>query len=111
MREMFGCEVGLSDHTMEPAEMAALVVESERAWQAVGEVSYGPTEAEQKTLIYRRSLYVVRDMKAGEIFTPENVRTIRPGYGLPPKYLSEIIGRRAVHEIKRGTPIRLDLIS
>ncbi len=146
MRELFNCEVGLSDHTMgtgvsvasvvlgatviekhftlsradggvdstfsmEPIEMAALVSESKRAWQSLGQVSYGPTETEQKSLIFRRSLYVVQDMKAGDTFTPENVRAIRPGYGLPPKYLSEIIGRRAVHEIKRGTPIRWDLIS
>lgn len=145
MRELFGCEVGLSDHTMgtgvsvasvamgatviekhftmsrgdggvdsafsmEPAEMMALVLESERAWQAMGAVSYGPTETEQKSLIYRRSLYVVKDINAGEIFTPENVRAIRPGYGLPPKYLSEIIGRRAVHAMKRGTAIRWNLI-
>jgi N-acetylneuraminate synthase len=145
MRELFDCEVGLSDHTlgigvslasvavgatviekhftlsrsdggvdsafsMEPQEMSTLVVESERAWQALGTVSYGPTEAEQKSLIYRRSLYVVKDMNAGEMFTQENVRAIRPGYGLPPKYLSQIIGRRAVRAMKRGTAISWNLI-
>jgi N-acetylneuraminate synthase len=95
---------------MEPQEMSTLVVESERAWQALGTVSYGPTEAEQKSLIYRRSLYVVKDMNAGEMFTQENVRAIRPGYGLPPKYLSQIIGRRAVRAMKRGTAISWNLI-
>ena len=75
-----------STFSMEPAEMAQLVVESERAWQALGKVSYGPTEAEKKSLVFRRSLYVVQDMKAGDVFTPENLRAIRPGYGLSPKF-------------------------
>ncbi|EFA68150.1 hypothetical protein CRC_03394 [Cylindrospermopsis raciborskii CS-505] len=70
--------------SMEPEEMAQLVVESKRAWQALGQVRYGSTEEEKKSLIFRRSLYVAEDMKAGEILTKENVRAIRPGLGLPP---------------------------
>ncbi|MBA4445424.1 N-acetylneuraminate synthase family protein, partial [Cylindrospermopsis raciborskii CS-506_C] len=68
--------------SMEPEEMAQLVVESKRAWQALGQVRYGSTEEEKKSLIFRRSLYVAEDMKAGEILTKENVRAIRPGLGL-----------------------------
>jgi N-acetylneuraminate synthase len=145
MRELFGCEVGLSDHTMgvgvsvasvalgatviekhvtlnradggvdstfsmEPTEMTQLVVEAERAWQALGKVSYGSTEAEKKSIVFRRSLYVVQDIKAGEILTNENVRAIRPGLGLPTKYLPQIIGRLAKLDIKRGTALSWDLI-
>lgn len=140
LRELFGCEVGLSDHTMgvgvsvasvalgasviekhftlsradggvdsafsmEPAEMAQLVVESERAWQALGHVSYGPTEAEKKSLQYRRSLYVVQDIKAGDVLTQENVRAIRPGLGLPTKYLEEVLGKIVNQDIPRGTAL------
>ncbi|MBA4449659.1 N-acetylneuraminate synthase family protein, partial [Cylindrospermopsis raciborskii CS-506_D] len=78
--------------SMEPEEMAQLVVESKRAWQALGQVRYGSTEEEKKSLIFRRSLYVAEDMKAGEILTKENVRAIRPGLGLPPKYLESLLG-------------------
>ena len=145
MRELFGCEVGLSDHTMglgaavaavahgatviekhftlnradggvdstfsmEPAEMAALVVESERAWQALGKVSYGPTEKEKKSLVFRRSLYIAKDVKAGEALTHENLRAIRPGYGLPPKYLSTLIGRKLAKDANKGTAMSWDLL-
>jgi N-acetylneuraminate synthase len=145
MRELFACEVGLSDHTMgvgvsvasvalgatviekhftlsradggvdsafslEPEEMTSLVVETERAWQALGAVSYGPTEKERKSMVFRRSLYVVEDVKAGEELTEKNVRAIRPGYGLPPKVFTEIIGRKTVRDIKRGTPLSWDII-
>jgi pseudaminic acid synthase len=144
MRELFQCEVGLSDHTMgigvavasvalgasviekhftlsradggvdstfsmEPAEMRALVVETERARLALGTVSYGPTEKEQASLQYRRSLYVVQDMKAGEIFTPDNLRAIRPGLGLPPKYYEQVLGRKALRDIARGTALSWQL--
>ena len=145
MRELFGCEVGLSDHTlgigvsvvsvalgasviekhftlnradggvdstfsMEPAEMAQLVQEVERAWQAMGQISYGATEAEKKSLVFRRSLYVVKDIKAGELLTNENVRAIRPGLGLPPKYLDHVLGRRVNKDLVRGTPLELGVI-
>jgi len=140
MHELFGCEVGLSDHTlgvgvslagvahgasviekhftlnradggvdsafsMEPAEMAQLVVETKRAWQALGQVSYGPSEAEKKSIQFRRSLYVVQDLKAGDVLTRENVRAIRPGLGLPTKYLEEVLGKKVNQDVKRGTPI------
>ena len=145
MRELFGCEVGLSDHTMgigvsiasvalgatviekhftlsradggvdstfsmEPAEMASLVVESERAWQALGEVKYGQTEMEKKSLVFRRSLYLVDDVKAGEVLTLKNLRAIRPGLGLPPKYLSILLGRRLAKDVKKGTAMTWDLL-
>jgi len=145
MRELFGCEVGLSDHTMgtgvsvasvalgatviekhftlsradggvdstfsmEPAEMAALVVETDRAWHSLGRVSYGPTEKEKKSLAYRRSLYVVQDARAGDVLTKENLRAIRPGLGLPPKYLPALLGRRLAKDVKRGTAMSWELI-
>ncbi|MFM6204629.1 pseudaminic acid synthase, partial [Planktothrix sp.] len=72
-----------SAFSMEPAEMAQLVIESERAWQALGQVYYGQTKAEKSSLAYRRSLYVVKDLKVGDVLTPENLKTIRPGLGLP----------------------------
>jgi pseudaminic acid synthase len=145
MRELFGCHVGLSDHTMgigaavasaalgavaiekhvtlrradggvdsafslEPEELAALVIESQRAVQAMGGVMYGPTEAEQKSLVYRRSLYIVRDLKAGDVLTAENVRAIRPGLGLPPGNLDRVLGRRITRDAPRGTPVSWDLL-
>jgi pseudaminic acid synthase len=144
MRELFGCEVGLSDHTMgigvsvasvalgatviekhftlnrvdggvdstfslEPAEMAQLVVETERAWQALGQVTYGPTEAEKKSLQFRRSLYVVQDLKAGEVLTRDNVRAIRPGLGLPTRYLEQVLGKAVKQDVARGTGLDWDL--
>jgi N-acetylneuraminate synthase len=145
MRELFGCEVGLSDHTMgvgvsvasvalgatviekhftinradggvdstfsmESDEMAQLVVESGRAWEALGKVSYGATEAEKKSIVFRRSLYVVQDVKAGEILTKENLRAIRPGLGLAPKYFHQLLGKKVNKNIARGTPCSLDMI-
>ena len=145
LRELFGCEVGLSDHTMgvgvsvasvalgatviekhftlsradggvdsafsmEPAEMAQLVVETERAWQALGQVSYGPTGAEKKSIQFRRSLYIVKDIKAGEVFTRENLRAIRPGLGLPPKFIDQLLGKRVAFDVRRGTAATWELL-
>ena len=145
LRDMFGCEVGLSDHTMgigvsvasvalgaaviekhftlnradggvdstfsmEPSEMAQLVTETQSAWQALGKVSYGATEAEKKSLQFRRSLYIVQDMKAGELITAENIRAIRPGLGLPTKYLPLVLGKRINQDILVGTALSWDLI-
>lgn len=145
LRELFGCEVGLSDHTMglgvsvasvalgatviekhftlnradggvdstfsmEPAEMAQLVIETERAWQGLGQVSYGPTEAEKKSLQFRRSLYIVKDIKAGEALTRENVRAIRPGLGLPTKYFEQVLGKTVKQDVKHGTALGWGLI-
>lgn len=140
LRELFGCEVGLSDHSMgvgvsvaavalgatviekhftldrsaggvdasfslEPGELASLVVETERAWQAMGQVRYGATQAEKQSLMYRRSLYVTRDMQAGEQFSADNLRAIRPGLGLAPKHYDALLGRRARQALKRGTAL------
>ncbi len=144
LRALFGCEVGLSDHTMgigvsvagvalfatviekhfplrradggfdsafsmEPEEMSQLVVETERAWQALGQIEYGPLEAEKKSLQFRRSLYVVKDIAAGGTLTRDNVRAIRPGLGLAPKYIDQILGSRVTVAAKRGTPVSWDL--
>lgn len=145
LRDLFGCEVGLSDHSMgvgvsvasvalgatviekhftlnradggvdsvfsmEPDEMAQLVVEAERAWQALGQVSYGPTETEKKSLVFRRSLYIAKDIVAGEVLTVENLRCIRPGLGLAPKYYDTLLGKRVGRDVKMGTPMSWDLI-
>jgi N-acetylneuraminate synthase len=145
MREMFHCEIGLSDHTMgtgvavasvvlgatviekhftlnradggvdsafsmEPAEMQALVVETGRAWQSLGCVTYGGTQEDEKSKIYRRSLYIVTDLKAGDMLNARNVRAIRPGYGLPPGDMDRIRGKRINRDVVRGTPLAWDLI-
>jgi sialic acid synthase SpsE len=99
-----------STFSLEPAELQALVLETGRAWQALGHVSYGPTEAEKSSLAYRRSLYVVRDVAAGGVLTRDNVRAIRPGSGLPPKYLDQILGRKASRDLRKGTPMAWDLL-
>lgn len=94
--------------SMEPAEMKALVEETERAWQAIGKVTYGPTEKEKASLKFRRSIYVARDIQAGESFTEENIRIVRPGYGLEPKYYPNLLGKVAKKSYKLGTPITFD---
>jgi N-acetylneuraminate synthase len=146
MRERFGCDVGLSDHTMgvgaacaavahgavavekhftlrradggvdsafslEPEEMKALVVETERAWRSLGKVFYGPSESEKGSVQGRRSLYVAHDMKEGELFTKENLRCIRPGFGLLPKYYDSLLGQKVVQDVKKGTPVSWELVS
>ena len=146
MRSRYGCEIGISDHTMgigvsvaavalgatviekhftlqrsdggvdsafsmEPQEMAQLVIETERAWQSMGKVQHGPTEKEKASLVFRRSLYVVADVKAGEKLTSVNVRAIRPGNGIAPKFYDEVIGKTAKRDISRGTPLSHDLIA
>lgn len=146
MRQLFGCQIGLSDHTMgigvsvaavahgatviekhfttfradggvdsafslEPQELEALVVETERAWQSLGSVSYGPTEAERKSLVFRRSLYIAKAMKAGEVFDAENLRVVRPGKGLHPRFYEQVLGKRVARDSKKGEPLSWDLIS
>ncbi|WP_315646742.1 N-acetylneuraminate synthase family protein [Limnospira sp. PMC 1042.18] len=98
-----------STFSMEPQEMRQLVIESERAWQALGRVQYGSTKAEEASRMFRRSLYVVRDVKAGEMLTRDNVRAIRPGLGLPPKYLDRVLGMVVRRDVKAGTPLDLNL--
>jgi N-acetylneuraminate synthase len=90
---------------MEPAEMAALVSETERAWQALGGIQYGPTEAEKSSLRFRRSIYIAQDVKAGEVLTRENLRVVRPGHGLAPKYYEMLLGRRVKRDLAMGAPM------
>jgi sialic acid synthase SpsE len=132
LKEHFGTEVGVSDHTMgigvaiagvslgatviekhftlaradggvdsefsmEPHEMKLLVKESLKAWQALGKVFYGPTETEKRLMIYRRSIYAVKEIKEGEFFTAENIRIIRPGDGLEPKYYESLLCKSLVN--------------
>ncbi|WP_406673577.1 pseudaminic acid synthase [Nonomuraea sp. N2-4H] len=96
--------------SLEPAELAALVAESERAWQALGEPVIGPRPSEREGLRFRRSLHVVRDVRAGEPVTPENVRSIRPAGGLHPDAFDQVVGRRFVRDVPLGTPLSWDLI-
>lgn len=100
-----------AEFSMEPEEMKALVIESERVWQAMGEVFYGPTEAEKPSLLEQQSLYVAKDMKAGDAFTKENIRCIRPHFGLAPKYYDVVLGRKATRDLKMGTPLSWELVS
>ncbi len=146
MREAFGVEVGLSDHTMgcgvavaavglgavlvekhftlrradggvdstfslEPQEFQMLRDETERAWQALGRVTYGGTQAEEKSRAFRRSLYIAQDMAAGEELTPETMRIIRPGFGLPPKFYDQMLGKRVKHAVTAGTPVDWDVVA
>ena len=99
-----------SGFSMEPHEMNNLVKESNRAWLSYGTISYGATEAEKKSLKYRRSLYITKDLKAGEVLSTENLRAIRPGYGLKTKYLDEILGKKVLKDLTKGTPMSWDFI-
>jgi pseudaminic acid synthase len=99
-----------SAFSLEPHELSALVEETKRAWLSLGKISYGPTDKEKASLGFRRSLYVVKDMKAGEIFTAENLRAIRPGLGLPPKYYEVFLGKKISKNVQMGTPVSFDLI-
>ena len=145
MRELFACEVGLSDHTLgigvalaaiahgatliekhltlrrsdggldaafslEPEELACLVRESVNAWESLGEIRYGAAREEESSLQERRSLYVSRDVRAGEVLTPQNLRCIRPGFGLAPRYYSIVLGRRVTRDLKKGTPLDWDCV-
>lgn len=96
--------------SLEPHEFGAMVEAIRAAEKALGTVRYGSTYREANSQIFRRSLFVVKDMKAGEVFTEEKVRSIRPGYGLPSKYLKDVLGRRAARDIARGTPVDWDLL-
>lgn len=100
-----------SAFSLEPHEMKSLVEESTRAYQSIGEIHYGPSEGERGSLIYRRSLYVVKDIEAGELFTPENVRAIRPSLGLPPKHFEQVVNKRKAKEnLKKGTALNWELV-
>lgn len=96
--------------SLEPDELASLVRDTRTAWSAIGSTDYTRKPSEVGNATFRRSLYVVADMAAGDIFTEANTRSIRPGFGLPPKELPDVLGRRATRDIPRGTPLRHDLI-
>jgi N-acetylneuraminate synthase len=96
--------------SMEPEELRTLTSQSHEAWLALGEASYELTERERNSLKYRRSLYIVKNLKAGDKLTNDNVRAIRPGAGLAPKYLEEVLGRTVNRDARRGTPLSRDLI-
>ncbi len=146
MRNLFKCEVGLSDHTLgigvavaavahgasviekhftlsrsdggvdstfslEPDELKSLVIETEIASQSLGSVVYGVTDSEEKSKVFRRSLYIAEDMKAGDTFTKDNLRIVRPGGGLPPKYYNQFINKKINSSAIKGQPITWDLIN
>jgi N-acetylneuraminate synthase len=143
LRDAFGCQVGLSDHTagvgvsvaaialgatviekhfvldrnaggvdaafsLEPDELALLVRESDRAWQAMGRVVYGGSAAEEKSKQYRRSIYVSQDIQAGEEMGPHNLKIVRPAFGLAPKHWDQVQGKRANQDMRKGTPLSWD---
>lgn len=99
-----------SAFSMEPKEFRQLVAECRTAYEALGGVTYEPQPQEKNSLVFRRSLYVVEDVKKGERFTAENVRSIRPGLGLPPKYLDVVLGKKAAHDIARGTAMAWEMV-
>ncbi len=94
-----------SSFSLIPSEMSFLTRESKQAWDALGKIYYGPTEKEKKSIIFRRSLYAVEHIRKGDTITETNIRAIRPGLGLPPKYYDYLIGKKANCNIKRGTPL------
>nr|AAD45660.1 NeuB [Aeromonas caviae] len=96
--------------SLEPHELAALCKDAKTAWSALGSVNYTRTEAEKGNVKFRRSLYVIRDIKAGDVLSNDNVRSIRPGFGLAPKYLEQVLGKTAIVDIKRGTPLSFEFI-
>jgi len=100
-----------SAFSLEPDELAALVRGARAAFDALGTGEPARSEVEEGSRAFRRSLYVVRDIDAGEVFTAENVRSIRPGFGLPPRHLPEILGRRARRALARGTALTWDVIA
>lgn len=145
MKDVFGTEVGLSDHTMgvgtavaavtlgavviekhfttsraeggvdsvfsmEPDEMKLLVEETEQAWRSLGTIFYGPTEVEKPSLEHRRSLYIGEDLKAGDVLTKENVRIIRPGHGLAPKYFELVLGKTVKKDVVKGTALSWEIL-
>ena len=95
-----------SAFSMEPHEMKSLVIESERAWQAIGEIKYGIQKAEKDSVMYKRSIYVSKDIEEGDVFTEENLRVIRPGHGLLPEYWERVLGKKSVNSMKAGTPLK-----
>jgi pseudaminic acid synthase len=99
-----------STFSLEPEELRSLVIETERAWQCLGQVTFGPTQAEKGSRVFRRSIYIAEDIKAGGVLTVANLRCVRPGKGLPPKYYEVLLGRRVNQDVKKGTPMSWDLL-
>jgi N-acetylneuraminate synthase len=97
--------------SLEPHEFKTMVEGVRTAERALGKVFYGMNPAEAKSRVFRRSLFVVNDIKAGELFTQQNVRSIRPGYGLHTRHLEEILGRAASRDVQRGTPLAWDMVA
>ena len=93
-----------------PNEMSDLVTEAKRAWHSYGIVKYGPTKSEQQSLKHRRSLYIAKDIKAGEVLTNRNLKSVRPGHGLQTKYLKDLLGKKVIKDVSLGTPMSWDLI-
>jgi pseudaminic acid synthase len=145
LQQMFGCTVGLSDHTMgigasvaavalgarviekhftlrradggvdsafslEPEELKSLVVESERAFLALGKVQYGVQKTEKNSTLFKRSIYISKDMQAGEVITKDHLKVIRPAMGLPPKQYDFVIGKTIRKDVTAGTPLTPELI-
>jgi len=97
--------------SLEPADLAALCKGSKTAWSALGKIDYGRKSSEVGNVKFRRSLYFVRDIKAGGIITAQDVRSVRPGFGIPPKYLDDIIGKKIKHAVKANTPVSFENLS
>ncbi|WOD08370.1 pseudaminic acid synthase [Marinomonas sp. GJ51-6] len=96
--------------SLEPKELTQLCQDTKTAWQSLGQVNYEKTEAEKGNIKFRRSLYFVQDIKAGEVITDKHVRSIRPGYGLAPKHLDDILGKTALQDVSFGTPVSFDMV-
>ncbi|NMC36099.1 pseudaminic acid synthase [Candidatus Beckwithbacteria bacterium] len=146
MKDLFSCEVGLSDHTLgigvplasvalgatviekhitlrrkdggfdstfslEPKEMKSLVIESRRAWKALGKISYESTKKEQASLQFKRSIYIAKDMRKGEQFTKKSLKVIRPGFGLAPKYYEHVLGKKISRNVSKGTPLKWEYVN
>lgn len=99
-----------SSFSMEPQEFEDMVRDIRMVEKAKGKVFYGPTEQEKDSVVFRKSLFAVKDIKSGELLTEENIRVIRPGYGMKPKYLSEVLGKKALCDVSRGTPISREIV-
>ena len=99
-----------SEFSLEPEELRQLCIDTRTAWTALGACGYEKKPAEEENLKFRRSIYIVEDMKRGDVFTEKNIRRIRPGFGLPPKYYNELLGKRINSDVKRGTPLTRNML-
>lgn len=97
--------------SLEPAELAALCRDTKTAWQALGNIDYGRKSSEQGNAQFRRSLYFVKDLKAGEVITEDAIKSVRPGYGVPPRFYSQVVGSSVTIDVSKNTPVSLDIIN